>query len=531
MSIPPQSTSSGWQPSSTQGKLMQPQQIFSQRVRRSSGSFVNASTLGMGQFENAQSLSLRNTQQRHSQSQKSLSLKAIAHHFIRPTQKIDGSLNISDRLFSKQGDPFAREFLMGDRFTDEYRLRKAKPGQQIHVNLNSFNFDTYLQLVDQRSGKVLLQSDDIELGITDSAFTFIVQPGINYVLRVSSFFPQATGNYTLTARSYQSDSTRKFNFAYGFGLVNAAAAVSRAVGTSFKATPSLEKNNWNLDLIRAPEVWQRGYTGKDTVVAVLDSGVDYLHPDLRANIWENSGEIAGNGIDDDRNGYIDDVRGWNFVNNNPDPMDENGHGTHVAGTIAASRNQIGVTGVAYDTKLMPVQVLDGSGFGTNANVARGIRYAVNNGADVINMSLGGNVLSAQEKAALRFARQQGVVVVMASGNDRQRLGSIRPSQPALSSALDLGIAVGAIDRGYRVADFSNPTGNRPLDYVVAPGVSIRSTVPGGKYESYDWSGTSMAAPHVAGIAALMLSAAPNLSPSEVEKFITATARGDRLTFI
>ncbi|MBE9179021.1 S8 family serine peptidase [Oculatella sp. LEGE 06141] len=464
---------------------------------------------------------------------RTLDLKAVVKQFIRPTQQIRGELSPADRNQMKRGDRFARQFLRGDRFVDEYRLVKAKIGQQIHVQLNSFSFDTYLQLVDRRTNTVLFQNDDANLGYTtDSSLTFIVQPGVDYTLRISSFHPNQTGRYHLSTRGFQARSTPQFNFAYGYGLIDAAAAIAQVAGRSpVKNGTKLGGSNWSLDLVKAPAVWQRGFTGKGTVVAVIDTGVDYHHPDLQANIWKNVGDIPNNGIDDDGNGYIDDVRGWNFVNGNNDPMDWNGHGTHVSGTIAATNNKVGVTGVAYDAQIMPVKVLDDDGFGSYDAIARGIRYAVQNGADVINLSLGGSELGQAQKSALRLARQKGVVVVMASGNERQIYGTTRPNQPALASTIGLGLAVGAIDKRRKVADFSNPTGNRPLDFVVAPGVNVRSTVPGGRYESYGWNGTSMATPHVAGVAALLLSAAPNLTPVQIEHLITTTANPQGITYI
>jgi subtilisin family serine protease len=158
-----------------------------------------------------------------------------------------------------------------------------------------------------------------------------------------------------------------FNSNYGYGLVNANAAVSSTLNRSnpFPAIPDFGGTNWALDVINAPEVWHQNITGNGIVVAVVDTGVDYTHPDLDDNIWRNAGEIAGNGIDDDRNGYIDDIRGWDFVasDNNPMDLDFDGHGTHIAGAIAAERNNFGITGVAPNAKIMPVRVLSAFGSG------------------------------------------------------------------------------------------------------------------------------------------------------------------------
>ncbi|AFY32043.1 S8 family serine peptidase [Calothrix sp. PCC 7507] len=312
-----------------------------------------------------------------------------------------------------------------------------------------------------------------------------------------------------TTKSYDSNS--------GYGLVNAGAAVAKSIGqNTFADVPDLGGNNWGADLVKAPEAWAKGYTGQGVVVAVVDTGVDYNHADLKNNIWTNTKEIADNGIDDDGDGYIDDVRGWNFVNNTNEVMDDNSHGTHVSGTIAGENNDFGVTGVAYGAKIMPVKVLDDSGSGSYSAIANGIYYAVNHGANVINLSLGGDFPNSTLESAIDYASKKGVVVVMAAGNNGYPLVSY-PAAYANKS----GIAVGAVDQNNKMADFSNQPGFSQLAYVTAPGVNVYSTVPGDQYAYY--SGTSMATPHVAGVVALMLSANPNLSAEQVRQIITSTA--------
>lgn len=341
-----------------------------------------------------------------------------------------------------------------------------------------------------------------------------------YYIRVYPY--SGNTNYTLTASATAVVLPPGYNINYGYGLVNANAAVAETLGRDpFAAVTDLGGNNWGLDLVNAPEVWANGYTGQNTIVAVVDSGIDYTHPDLDGNIWVNVNEIAGNGIDDDRNGYIDDIRGWDFISNDNNPMDGDGHGTHVAGTIAAENNSFGVTGVAYNARLMPVRVLDDAGFGTWEAIASGIRYAANNGADVINLSLGGSGYSAEVAAAVQYATERGAVVVIASGNE----GSNQPSFPA-NLASQYGIAVGAVDRTTQIASFSNDAGISPVSYVVAPGVSVYSTTPGNTYQNFN--GTSMATPHVAGVAALILSANPTLTAAQVTSLLTRTANPNRV---
>lgn len=401
---------------------------------------------------------------------------------------------------------------------DDYFSFTVSNNATFNLTLNGMTADADVQLINA-AGTVLKsstnpsnQSESISSSLTAGT----------YYIRVYQYSGTTNYNLTLSATGTSSATATGFNSIYGYGLVDASAAVSRAIGQSpFPAVTNLGGNKWNLDQINAPEVWARGYTGQNVVVAVVDTGVDYTHPDLDGNIWVNTREIAGNGIDDDRNGFIDDIRGWDFVQRDNTPTDPNGHGTHVAGTIAAENNSFGATGVAYNARIMPVRVLDTNGSGSSANIAAGIRYAANNGADVINLSLGGG-FSSDIQSAVQYATQLGSVVVMASGNESQS----QPSYPA-RLATQYGIAVGAVDINKKVAGFSNDAGTTPLSYVVAPGVNIYSTTPNNTYSNY--SGTSMATPHVAGVAALILSAKPDLTPAQVTSLLTGTASTSGVT--
>ncbi len=250
----------------------------------------------------------------------------------------------------------------------------------------------------------------------------------------------------------------------------------------------------------------------DVVVAVIDTGVDYTHPDLAANLWTNSREIAGNGQDDDGNGYIDDVHGARVEGTRSgDPMDDHGHGTHVAGIIAAQGgNHEGGAGVAYGVQIMPIKAAQYSGVLTSSDVAEAIRYAVAQGADIINMSFGGYARSQIEEDALAVAFGQ-CVLVAAAGNDGFHNESCdvprapRPMYPAAYNWV-LGVMARTQNpdaRGNYLAGFSNFDGipGSPVEYeLMAPGVDVWSTLPGGQYAA--WDGTSMAAPVVSGLAAL-----------------------------
>lgn len=277
--------------------------------------------------------------------------------------------------------------------------------------------------------------------------------------------------------------------------------------------------------IDAPEAWNIETGDPNVTIAVIDSGVDYTHPDLAANIWVNSGEDLNgngivdppdfNGIDDDQNGYIDDIRGWNFCDNDNDPMDEyngsirsTGHGTHCAGIIGAvGNNGIGISGVCWNCKIMPVKVrytVDG--------IAAAIVYAVDNGADVISMSFAGPA-SLMNRNAIDYAYNKGVVLVAGAGNDFKNWKQI--SYPA---AYDNVIAVAATNHDDEKARLSNY--GSWVD-IAAPGIDIYSTLPHNRYGKK--SGTSMACPYVAGLAGLLLSKNHSLNPDMVKTIILGSA--------
>lgn len=440
---------------------------------------------------------------------------------------------------------------LSNRFREDYQL-VAGAGERVQITMVSSQFNAFLQIVNAATGAVLFADND-SAGSNNARITLTIQPGVNYHIRATSLLPRATGVYTLSVVSVAQPvipppapspvtpspapppvtpapqpvtppppteilPTAQFNTAFGYGLVDASAAVSRVLNLPrFGAVPNQGGNQiWN-DMVRAPEAWARGYTGQGVVVAVLDGGVDFTHPDLNDNIWVNTREVPDNGVDDDRNGFVDDVRGWNFAASNNDTLDRRGHGTHVSGIIAAENNGVGVTGVAHNAKIMPVKVLGDDGSGNTDNVALGIRYAASKGAKVINLSLGSASPNDAIASAIQYATSLGAIVVMASGNS----GAAQPIYPA-RYATDIGISVGAVDDAGAIASFSNRAGNdNRLLHVTAPGVAIYSTINGNDY-GYA-SGTSMASPFVSGVVALMLSANPNLTPSQIRQILASTA--------
>ncbi|MCK5510410.1 S8 family serine peptidase, partial [Candidatus Parcubacteria bacterium] len=300
-------------------------------------------------------------------------------------------------------------------------------------------------------------------------------------------------------------------------------------------------NQWYLQKIKAPEAWNTTRESGDKIIAIIDSGVQINHPDLKENIWINNKEIPGNNIDDDDNGFIDDINGWDFVSNTPDPNPkfEEGytsagilHGTIVAGVAAASGNNAsGVSGVTWRARIMPLRVLDGKGEGDTNNVVKAVDYAVTNGADIINFSFVGFGNSRALERAIRRAYTAGVIVVAAAGNEQDDGDGYSldetPMYPACHDG-NLGenmvIGVAATDALDQKASFSS-YGFKCVD-VSAPGVSIFSTsvynpeksnIEYGYNKYYDgyWSGTSMATPMVSAVASLVSATAPGFNRNEI----------------
>lgn len=255
-------------------------------------------------------------------------------------------------------------------------------------------------------------------------------------------------------------------------------------------------------------------SSNSSIVAVIDTGVDLAHPSLAAAIWTNPGEVAGNGIDDDHNGYVDDVHGWNFAYNNNSPQDDEGHGTHVSGIVlGVGVNIFSPPPATAHVKIMPVKFLDSNGSGTTANAINAIYYAVNNGASVLNNSWGGGDYSQALAQAITYAYNRDVLFVAAAGNSANN-NDASPSYPASYPVPNV-VAVAATDDSDVMAYFSNYGANSVA--LSSPGVSILSTWPGGLYAYL--SGTSMAAPFSAGTAGLMRYQAPAMNCYQIKQLL------------
>jgi len=319
--------------------------------------------------------------------------------------------------------------------------------------------------------------------------------------------------------------------------------------TSILPTDSEFSKLWHLEKIQAPSAWNLVRESKDTIIAIIDSGVQITHPDLRDNIWNNKDEIPDNNIDDDNNGYVDDINGWDFINNTPDPgpkfdegYTEDGiiHGTVVAGIAAAAGNNAsGVSGVTWRAQIMALKVLDDKGEGDTRNVVKAIDYAINKGASVINFSFVGFTYDEELKQAIDRAYDAGVIVVAAAGNEQSNGEGYSLDKTSMYPVCYDGengdnkvIGVTATDPMDQKANFAS-YGFEYVD-IAAPGMSIYSTSVYEPQESYMgnyfnkyydgyWSGTSMSAPIISGTIALIEAANPSLNRDQVVDTLLSTA--------
>lgn len=471
----------------------------------------------------------------------------LANTFISASAVLGNQLSQARDLGVLSGTQTIADSVSNARPDDLYRFT-LQANSDFKLTVSGLRADVDVTLIKDINGDNSIDFTDIiaasqESGLSPESIEINGLTAGTYFVRIYQF--QGSTNFTLnlsatpaTVSANNLSNLQGFDTRFGFGLVNAAAAVASAQGTpTFPDVPDLGGDDWGRDLIKAPEVWAKGLTGDGIVVAVIDSGVDYNHPDLLGNIWSNAGETgvdaigrnkASNGVDDDGNGFVDDFRGWDFVNNDNDPMDDNNHGTHISGLVAAKRDGVGITGTAPTAKIMPLKILNRTGVGKIRDEINAINYAVANGARVINVSLGGQQLNNDELSVIRAAEARGAIVISAAGND----ASPQVDYPA-RFANEVGVAVGAVSRNGLFADFSNRAGAEVLNYFVAPGGNggradsgdIYSTVPlsqpGIPYRYF--AGTSMAVPHVAGVIALMFQANPNLTPAQIKSILAETA--------
>ncbi|MBW3608518.1 MAG: S8 family serine peptidase [Actinobacteria bacterium] len=306
--------------------------------------------------------------------------------------------------------------------------------------------------------------------------------------------------------------------------VLAALALGGGAAPAQGASDPLLDDQWGLTeaATGARTAWTQS-RGSGVLVAILDSGIQLDHADLAGSLWRNPAEVAANGVDDDRNGYVDDVHGANIKALNGDVDDDNGHGTHVAGIVAArAGNGTGGAGIAPAARIMSVKVLDANRGGDSSLLARGIRYAVDQGAKILNVSINGEGTSGDLDVALRYAGEHGATVVASAGNNGRDL-DITPSYPA-SSTEPAVLTVTATQAAGSLLSIAN-RGLRSVD-VAAPGGHILSTATGSGYELR--TGTSMAAPFVSGSLALLSAARPDLPQPTLRAAIVQSAPRPKL---
>jgi thermitase len=344
-------------------------------------------------------------------------------------------------------------------------------------------------------------------GLSDKAMqTLANNPEIEYI----------EPNYIISLHSKKVGTPTDAMFAKQWGLAN----TGKNGGGIF--SPGVAGEDINVT-----KAWDitKGAIGSNTIkIAVIDTGVDYTHPDLKSQIDVNTAELNGRpGVDDDGNGYIDDIYGYDFANKDGDPMDGHGHGTHCAGVIGASHNSVGIAGVMSNVLIVPVKFLTDAGSGETIDAISAIDYAIKRGVNVMSNSWGGGDKEQSLLDAITAAETAGITFVAAAGNDSSNNDS-RASYPANYEVSNV-ISVGSYTAGGAKSSFSN-YGLKTV-HVTAPGSSIISTYKNGGYASL--SGTSMATPHIAGVVGLLLSKAPKLTPAQIrERLVNTSVQTNKL---
>ena len=377
------------------------------------------------------------------------------------------------------GQSFAGEYLA--KVDQKFSFSKNLKGVQIKKMLH-LSFGDYLIFVgDEKSAQKLSHFDGVYYVEPNVIFT--ISPIKLDTVNAGDIFPQQ------------------------WGLKNTG---NNSGGLFFPGKKGMDVN--------AVGAWKITTGDRHIKIAVIDTGVDYNHKDLSGQVWTNDVEKNGKaGVDDDGNGFIDDIHGYNFVGNNGNPMDDHGHGSHCSGVIGANHNSDGISGVMNNLEIVGVKFLDSKGSGTLAAAIQSIDYALKLGVDIMSNSWGGGGRTQALYDAIEAANQKGIIFVAAAGNASAN-NDTTPSYPA-SYENDNVISVGAMDGKGVKASFSNYGAKKV--HVFAPGVNIISSVIGNRYQKM--SGTSMATPHVAGVVGLILSHEPTLSPPEVRARLIATS--------
>gem|GEM_PF-3997879 len=437
------------------------------------------------------------------------------------SQRAVTSSVVGEAQAPRQSEQHSGVYSAPSGLTDPRRARQAEVDIDIAPNRIMMRFtDTYRRLPrDQR--QLLLAAYDVTI-VRDYPYA-----GGNVLLEMNGAPASATEIRKLpegeTKASVYERVDRLIEQLLVSGLVDYAEADSIVTTMTLPTDPRYSEL-WGLQKIQAEQAWDYIYQNNpdpsDVIVGVIDTGVDYTHPDLVDAMWINPNEIAGDGIDNDNNGYIDDIHGWDALNGDGDPFDDNHHGTHVAGTIGAVRdNNVGIVGVTPNVKIMALKFLSAEGSGFVSDALELLNY-INlmkdqYGIDIrlSNNSWGGGGYSASLEAGIAASNELGILFVAAAGNSsvNSDIAAVYPQGYDVANV----VSVAASDINDELASFSN-YGATTVD-IAAPGVSILSAVPGNGYSYF--SGTSMAAPHVSGAVALLWSMEPSLSSSQVKKRI------------
>jgi subtilisin family serine protease len=421
-------------------------------------------------------------------------------------QPLDESKILEQRVSTVSKDRKKRELLV--RSEGKYPYRRVEETLVKNEGSDTYTIAARTEMV---ATHVLVKLQD---GKTEADLKSMLSGYGVSILRALSL----PGHYIVALKAPTLDAVPEALSVFG-GESNVLAYVEPDYVSRVNAAPNDTRWSelWGMVKINATGAWDVITGSTNVIVAVIDTGVSLAHPDLSSNIWKNVTELNGvAGVDDDGNGYVDDVNGWDFAGDDNNPDDSDKHGTHCAGTIGAvGNNTMGVAGVCWKLRLMALRGGSGSGL-LQSDTAEAVHYAADNGAKIISASYGGGAYSDTERAALNYANGKGVLFVAAAGNESTDNDTV----PHYPSGYDLPniVSVAATDRNDALASFSN-YGKTSVD-LAAPGVEILSTVPGGTYE--EMQGTSMATPHVAGAAALLLSAKPGLTHLQLKQALLDT---------